>query len=297
MRILITGGAGFIGRHLIDALTVDRKDIRVLDNLRRATKPDFAGRCHFIEGDIRERRTVEEAMEGVDLVIHLAAQSNVTGAMVDPDYSFTTNVGGTYEVLRAAKAAGVGRVVFASSREVYGDAETLPVPESAPLRPRNAYGASKVAGEAYCRAFSEAGLEVNVLRLANVYGPSDRDRVIPIFIDNALAGLPLRINGGTQMIDFVAVGTVVVALQQAAFGPVLPGAVNIGSGIGTTLQELARRVLELTGTRVEVETLPVRTFETMQFVADIGLAEKLLGIHRPVGPLSELATVAPAEAK
>ena len=122
-------------------------------------------------------------MRGADVVFHLAAQSNVMGAVDDPDYSVTTNVIGTYNVLRAAAEAGVRRVVFTSSREVYGDPAVLPVDETRPLLAKNAYGASKVSGEAYCRTFAGTrGLEVEVVRLTNVYGPGDSGRVIPLWI-------------------------------------------------------------------------------------------------------------------
>ena len=157
-RILITGGAGFIGSHLVDRLALDPSNhLIVLDNLRRgrlANLEPMTDRVEFIQGDICDRSVVERAVQGVDLVYHLAAQSNVLGAVTDIDYSFRANVVGTFEVLKAAAEAGVRRLVFSSSREVYGDPQTLPVPESAPISPKNAYGASKAAGEMYCRAFS-----------------------------------------------------------------------------------------------------------------------------------------------
>jgi len=288
VKILITGGAGFIGGHLVTSLAAG-KEVTAFHNLSRGRWPGAIRRCRFVGGYIRDREALEAAMSGIDVVFHLAAQSNVAGAVTDLDYSFTTNVAGTFEVLRAAKQAGVRRLVFASSREVYGDADSLPVAENAPLQAKNAYGASKVAGELYCRVFAAAGLEVNILRLANVYGPGDRDRVIPLFLENALAGQPLRINGGRQVIDFVWVDTVVEALKAAAFGPLLPGPVNIGSGKGTTLSELVARVFEVTGSHSTVEMLPARSFETVKFVADIGLAERLLGIVRQEDPLFGLA--------
>ena len=137
-------------------------------------------------------------------------------------------------------------------------------------------------------------MEVNVLRLANVYGPGDRDRVIPIFLENAAQGRPLRINGGQQVIDFVWVATVVTALRAAAIGPVLPGPVNIGSGEGTTLMELAEKVLALTGAKVDIEMGASRSFETVKFVADVCQAERLLGIARNDTPLFGLSAMLPA---
>lgn len=291
MHILVTGGAGFIGTHLVESLLAEGQEVSVLDNLSRGRISDTGKRFRFVQGDIRDRETVKKAMTGVDTLFHLAAQSNVVGAMTDLDYSFTTNVCGTFEVLRAAQEAGVRRVVFTSSREVYGDAAVLPVSEDAPLRAKNAYGASKVAGELYCRVFGAAEMEVNVLRLANVYGPGDRDRVIPSFLENAAHGRSLRINGGQQVIDFVWIGTVVTALRAAAFGPVLPGPINIGSGEGTTLMELAETIRALTGTKVDIEMAPSRSFETVKFIADVRQAERLLGVARQDDPLFGLSAM------
>jgi len=152
---------------------------------------------------------------------------------VDADYSFTTNVAGTYNVLKAAASATVRRLVFSSSREVYGEPKSLPVPETAPLTAKNPYGASKVAGEAYCEVWgSTAGLECQILRFANVYGPHDRDRVIPIWIERARRAEPLELYGGEQIIDFVWVGKAVEALLAATHSG-LTRPINVGSGIGS----------------------------------------------------------------
>ena len=183
MGVVVTGGAGFIGHHLVAALARSTANdlgepIVVLDNLHRgqprALAPWIAsGAVRFIQGDLRDPRAVAEALVGASVVYHLAAQANVVGSETDPDYAFTTNVVGTEILLRAASAAGVRRVVFASSREVYGQPQALPVPETAPLAPRNTYGASKAAGEMLARAAATGGLEIVALRLANVYGPGD----------------------------------------------------------------------------------------------------------------------------
>jgi UDP-glucose 4-epimerase len=167
MRILITGGAGFVGSHLAHSLAGDgRHEIVVLDNLARGRAENLRPcnqHIRFIQGDIRDEASVREAMQGASIVFHLAAQANVLGALADPDYSFQTNVWGTLVV-------GVQRVVFSSSREVYGDASTLPVAENAPLLPKNQYGASKAAAEQYCRVFTTTeGLDVNILRFSNIY--------------------------------------------------------------------------------------------------------------------------------
>jgi len=294
--VLITGGAGFIGSHLVKSLVKKSNfDLVVLDNLVRG-RLDLLRECseniRFIHGDVRDRECVTEATRGIDIVFHLAAQSNVVGAGRNIDYSFTTNVVGTFEVLKAAKANGVGRVVFASSREVYGDAASLPVPEEAPLAAKNAYGASKIAGEAYCRVFSDAAMGINILRLANVYGPGDRDRVIPLFLEAAKRSDPIIIYGGRQLLDFIWVDEVVKALHVAAFGPQLPGPINLGSGVGIAIRSLAERVLHSMNKQTPIRIEPAREFETVRFVADISQARELLGFRPPEDPLFALQGLA-----
>jgi UDP-glucose 4-epimerase len=297
MRILITGGAGFIGSHLAETLARDAlNEVLVLDNLHRGCRENLAActdKVRFLEGDIRNRDCLREVIQGASVIFHLAAQANVLGTEADQQYAFTTNVAGTVELLSVAREAGVRRVVFTSSREVYGEATTLPVPESAPLLPKNAYGASKAAAEHYCRVFANQGLEVSVLRLANVYGPRDSDRVIPIFLDQALRDEPLVLFGGEQLLDFVWIGTVVNALSKAAFGPSLPGPLNVGSGTGTSLKDLARRVVEITSSRSRIEFAPARSVETVRFVADVTLARQTLQLAVPADPLFALSRLLP----
>src|SRR5207245_846607 len=251
VKVLVTGGAGFIGAHLVEALVAAGDEVAVLDNLRRGDRAKLdaieraarGGALHFIAGDVRDRDTVRTVTKGVERVYHLAAQSNVLGAVSDVDYSFTSNVVGTYNVLVAAREAAVGRVVFTSSREVYGEVDRVPVAEDRPMNPKNAYGASKVAGEVYCRVFQHTyGLDVSVRRLANVYGPGDSDRVIPIWLDHARRSEDLELYGGTKVLDFVPVSLVVEALRRAAERSLGGQPINVGSGAGTTLHHLAARV-------------------------------------------------------
>jgi nucleoside-diphosphate-sugar epimerase len=294
-RILITGGAGFIGSHLVDRLALDPSNhLIVLDNLRRGRLANLApitDRVEFIQADICDRGVVERAVQGIDLVYHLAAQSNVLGAVMDIDYSFRANVVGTFEVLRAAAAAGAKRLVFSSSREVYGDPQTVPVPESAPICPKNAYGASKAAGEMYCRAFSSRTFTPVILRLANVYGTRDFDRVIPIFVNQALRGLPLTLYGGKQILDFVWIDTVVESLVQAGSGGVPGGPMNIGSGKATDLITLAKRVLATANSRSDLRIAPAREIEVSRFVADTSLMRHTFALETTEDPLDQLATV------
>jgi nucleoside-diphosphate-sugar epimerase len=242
----------------------------------------------FIEADIRDYAAVLEAATGVEVVYHLAAQSNVIGAIVDIDYSFTTNVTGTYNVLKAAASANVRRLVFSSSREVYGEPQSIPVPESAPLTAKNPYGASKIAGEAYCQTWQvTTGLECQILRFANVYGPRDRDRVIPIWLERARRGEPLELYGGEQVIDFVWVGIAVEALIAAA-GSELGGPINVGSGIGVTLPYLAHRILDENGSLSKVQFLPARAAEVVRFVAEVALMQRVLGVTPDLDPLAHI---------
>jgi len=294
VKALVTGGAGFLGSHLVDALVAAGDEVIVLDNLRRGALANIhrhlcSKHVTFIEGDIRDYSAILEAATGVDVVYHLAAQSNVIGAITDTDYSFTTNVVGTYNVLKGAAQAGVRRLVFASSREVYGEPESIPVPESAPLDAKNVYGASKVAGEAYCHVWqSTTGLECQILRFANIYGPRDRDRVIPIWLERASRGQPLELYGGEQVIDFVWVGTAVRALLAAA-GSQLSDPINVGSGTGVTLPHLGHRILEETGSASKLKILPARPVEVVRFVADVGRMRRVLGLTPEPDALAHLS--------
>lgn len=293
MNVLVTGGAGFIGAHLVAALVQNGDVVVVFDNLHRGARAALDSTAvRFVEGDVRDRAAVQAAMDGVERVYHLAAQSNVLGAVTDVDYSFTSNVVGTYNVLVAARAASVGRVVFTSSREAYGEVDRVPVAEEHAMNPKNAYGASKVAGEVYCRAFGGTyGLDVSVLRLANVYGPGDRDRVIPIWLDRARQGEDLQLYGGTQVLDLIPVDLVVAALRRAGEIALGGQAVNVGSGVGTALRELAARVQALPGAHVDVQVLPARAVEVTRFVADVTRMRAVLGLQPPADPLVGLAAL------
>jgi UDP-glucose 4-epimerase len=294
MKVLVTGGAGFIGAHLVAALVSEGAETIVLDNLRRGQRTKLAGyeasgMVKFIEGDVRDSHTLTTAANGASRIYHLAAQSNVLGAVSDMDYSFTTNVVGTYNVLRAAAETGVERVIFTSSREVYGEVDTIPVAEDRMMNPKNAYGASKVAGEVYCRAMLNTnGLDVSVLRLANVYGPGDSDRVIPIWLERARHGQDLELFGGEQVLDLVPVRVVVAALLRAGALTLAGQPVNIGSGQPTTLRTLAERVQTLPGVHIGQHIRPGRSIEVTRFVADVGRMRSLLGVEPPNESLEDL---------
>jgi UDP-glucose 4-epimerase len=295
-RALVTGGAGFIGAHLVRRLLDEGLEIVVVDNLKRAARDALVsavatGRARHVEADIRDYATLRPLATGCRTVYHLAAQSNVMGAVDDPDYSITTNVLGTFNVLRAAADAGAERVVFTSSREVYGDPTELPVSEDAPLSAKNPYGASKVAGEAYCRTFANThGLKVEIVRLANVYGPGDSGRVIPLWLEAAQRGDDLNVYGGEQVIDFLWVGTAIDALLFASSHD-LPGPVNIGSGAGTKILDLAARIQAVTGSASRVVRTAARGIEVAKFIADTERMRSI-GLTPESDPLVHLAEIA-----
>lgn len=297
MKVLVTGGAGFLGSHLVSSLVNRSHDVVVLDNMHRGRLSHieqvlWSNRVIFLPTDIRDYNAVSAAMEGVEIVYHLAAQSNVIGATQDPGYCFSTNVWGTFNVLKASAEAEVRRVVFASSREVYGEAYELPVSEMAPLAAKNPYGASKVAGEAYCRMWQEgAGLDCMILRFANIYGPGDRDRVIPLWLSQAWANQDLIIYGGAQVIDFLWVDYAVEAMLSAATCE-NEGPVNVGSGHGISIRDLSASLLWLTRSRSNVRYAPARRDEVVRFVADVRKMTKVLGVFPPKDPLEGLGVIA-----
>ena len=303
MKIVVTGGAGFIGSHLVDRLMQDKAvEVLVFDNFFRGRMENLAQhsgnpRLWVWEGDIRDQASLLAAFQNADQVYHLAAQSNVMGAVTDLDYSFSTNVIGTYNVLNAAHTVRVKRVVFTSSREVYGEARYLPVDENHPIGSKNPYGASKVAGEQYCRVMSHLfDLQVSVLRLSNVYGPRDFGRVIPLWLSRVAQNDNLIVYGGQQLIDFVWIDQVVEALMRSASLDLGHLPVNVGSGQGTPILDLARRILDVTGTDARLEIQPARSAEVVRFTADVSHMQSVLGLQPPQDPLFGLEYMAPVRA-
>lgn len=297
-KVVVTGGAGFIGSNLVDRLLAgDCGQVVAFDNLSRGrlTNLSLAGqdrRFSFIQGDVRDQLAVEHVLRGAEVVFHLAAQSTVMGAVNEIDDTFTTNVVGTFNVLRAAAREGVSRLVFASSREVYGEPIMLPVQEDAPLLAVNAYGASKIAGEAYCRAFRRSsGLRTSILRLANVYGPRDFGRVIPSWLAAAQCGQKLTVYGGKQVIDFVWIGQAVDALVQATTIEGFLPPINVGSGTGTKIVDLARRIARLAEANPRLDLQPARSVEVTRFIANVERMREILNVEPPLDPLSELRSM------
>jgi UDP-glucose 4-epimerase len=298
MKIVVTGGAGFIGSHLVGRLLADGADeVLAIDSMHRGSRAHLAAHSgapalQISEVDIRDGAALSALCAGADTIYHLAAQSNVMGAVSDLSFSFQTNVAGTVNVLEAARAGGVRRVVFTSSREVYGEVDRLPVREDAAFNAKNAYGASKAAGELYARVFLNTyGVETAIVRLANAYGPRDRDRVIPLWLEAAASGAPLVVYGGQQLIDFVYVDQIVEALLRASAADVIGQPINIGSGIGTPLLSLAERIMALPGARSQLDLRPARSIEVARYTADIGLMRERLGLNPPEDALFALESL------
>lgn len=284
---LVTGGAGFIGSHIVERLVKEGHRVRVIDNLSTGRSENielFLPKIEFVEGDIRDLGRVREAMDGVDYVLHQAAVPSVPRSVKDPLVSNSANIEGTLNVLIAARDADVERIVYASSSSVYGDTPVLPKHEGMKQEPRSPYAVSKLGGELYCQAFHDVyGLETVALRYFNVFGPrqdpeSHYAAVIPKFITALLCGGPATIFGdGEQSRDFTYVGNVVEANLLAARAPNVAREVfNIACGERITVNELARLLAELIAVDVKPEHTSSRPGDVRHSLADISRAKDLL---------------------
>ena len=265
MRVLITGGAGFIGSHIAQQLQ-GRAEVRVLDNLRTGYRRNLDGmKVDFIEGSILDRAAVRSAVKGVDLVFHLAAMVSVPESVQNPHGCVELNVTGLLNVLEESAAAGVRKLCFSSSAAVYGNNPVVPKVETMLPEPRSPYAVTKLDGEYYCRQFAEDGrLETVALRFFNVFGPrqdpgSAYAAAVPIFMRKALRKEPLTIYGdGGQTRDFVYVKDIAAANIFAVTTPGLTGVFNAGYGGQITVLELARRIIAHAGSRSEIVHAPER---------------------------------------
>lgn len=293
-KCLVTGGAGFIGSHLVEKLLKLGKKVRVLDNFSTGHKDNlepFQDRVDFIEGDIRDRQIVSVAMKNVDYVFHLAANCAVPQSMEDPLETHEVNVTGTLNLLLAARDEKAKRFVFSSSAAVYGDTKKFPTREENPLRPLSPYGSSKVLGEAYNRLFSQAyGLDTVSLRYFNVYGPrqnpeSRYSTVIPIFVRSFLQGKNPKIHwDGKQSRDFVYVDDVVRANLLAIEGDRQNASVyNIASGEELSILEIYTMLAhELNRAGLKPSFGPKRPGDVRRALANIEKAKKKLGYRATV---------------
>ncbi len=293
-NVLITGGAGFIGSHVAD-LFLDRGDtVHVLDDLSTGRREQVPAAATFHHLDIRSPDAAALMAHGrFDVIAHLAAQIDVRRSVDDPRFDADVNVGGMLNILEAVRALGAAarpRVVFVSTGgALYGDAEVIPSPEETPANPDSPYGVAKLAAELYLAAYTRVhGVDGCVLRLGNVYGPRQNPHgeagVVAIFCERILRGEALTVFGtGEQTRDYVYVGDVARAVLAAASaalpaaGPLAARAFNVGTGVGTSVLDVARVIGDVAGRPVQIDFAPRRAGELERSVLDPGKAARGLG--------------------
>jgi UDP-glucose 4-epimerase len=287
-RVLVTGGCGFIGANLVRFIR-DRTpwQVRVLDDLRTGT-PDHvpADLAEVRVGDVTGPEVLEAALEGADAVVHLASQTGVQPSVEDPVKDFQGNAAATFRVLDGCRRAGIGRVVFASSGAAVGEVEP-PIHEEVVPRPVSPYGAGKLAGEAYCRAFAASfGMDTVALRFSNVYGPfsAHKKNAVPNFIKLSLSGEPIVIFGdGSQTRDFIHVDDLCEAILSSLTVEGIAGEVfQVATGRETSIIELAKLVQEATGSTGEIRFEPRRLGDVYRSAVDVSKARRVLGFEPAV---------------
>jgi UDP-glucose 4-epimerase len=292
VRILITGGSGFIGSHLVEHFQ-GKAEVRVLDNLRTGHRHNLDGlKAEFMLGSILDRELVRKAVQGVDYLFHLAAMVSVPESMTKPIQCAEINVTGLLNVLEEAASAGVKKLCFSSSAAIYGNNPTVPKLETMPPEPKSPYAITKLDGEYYCGLYAAEGrLETACLRFFNVFGPRQDPKsayaaAVPIFIQKALAGEPLTIYGdGEQTRDFIDVKDIVAANVFAATTPQVRGVFNVGYGERTTINDLARAIVAAAGSKSELRHEPARAGDVKHSLASV---EKLRAAgFRPVSNLHD----------
>ncbi|PYI96763.1 MAG: dTDP-glucose 4,6-dehydratase [Verrucomicrobia bacterium] len=276
MRVLVTGGAGFIGRHIAEYFQ-DRAKLRVLDNLRCGFKSNLAGlECQLIVGSILDRDLVREAMKGVDFVFHLAAMVSVPESVQKPNECAEINTVGTAIVLEEAARARVKKMIFSSSAAIYGDNPAIPKIESMPAEPKSPYAASKYEGERHCSAFTDEGRLATVsLRYFNVFGPyqvpgSRYTAAVPAFIEKAIRNEPITIFGdGCQTRDFIYVKDVAAANAFFALESQATGVFNVACGKQITITDLALTIRNLTKSTSTINYGAERSGDLKHSLADV----------------------------
>lgn len=292
-RVMVTGGAGFIGSHLVDRLVDEGCVVRVLDDFssgRESNLERSKSQIELVRGTVTDESTLRRACEGVEVVFHEAAVPSVPRSVAEPVRTNQVNVDGTLLVLECARQAGARRVVFAASSSAYGETEQLPKVETMPATPMSPYALQKYAGEVYCQLYTKLyGLETVALRYFNVYGPrqnpdSEYAAVIPRFVRACLQGEPPRIYGdGEQTRDFTYVADAVQANWLAATAPRASGAVvNVAGGKRTSLNALFSAIRAQTGVRLEPIHEPPRVGDVRHSLAALDRARDLLGFEPAV---------------
>jgi UDP-glucose 4-epimerase len=291
VRALVTGGAGFVGSTLVDALIREGHDVVVLDDLSRGNREQVNGSAEFVKGDINDDLSALFTRIRPEVVFHQAAQIDVRRSVSEPLIDTHINVVGTVNLLQTSVGAGVRRFVFASSGgAMYGDTDVMPTPETHPSRPASQYGAAKVCAELYGGVYSSLhGLEFTALRYANVYGPRQDPHgeagVVAIFAERLLRGEPTIIFGdGRQTRDYTYVDDVVAANLAAIDGP--PGAYNVGTGVAADVNQLHELVVQACDVNAAAQHGPARPGEQQASCLDASLAAARLG-WRPQVDLSE----------
>ncbi len=294
MNFLITGAAGFLGSNIANRLAREGHHVRGLDDLSTGDPNALSHDVLFTRGDVNDRPKLWTLLQDVDCVYHLAARVSVPESVIYPREYTAVNVDGTVTLMEAMRDVGVRRVVFISSGAVYGDQQTQPLAESAVPNPRSPYAVSKLAAEYYVRTIGDLwGIETVSLRVFNAYGPGQHlppshPPVIPNFLKQAMRGGTLVVHSeGNQTRDYVFLDDVIAAMIAAATAPGLDNLViNIGSGTETSVRELVRLVLEVTGSRAEVVYNPRTDAGVSRMRADLNLAREKLG-YQPRMTLAE----------
>lgn len=287
-KVLVTGGAGFIGSHLVDGLLAKGYKVRVLDNFTTGKKKNLSSTLLDIElitGDIRDEEAIKKAVSGVDFVLHQAALGSVPRSIDDPFTTHECNSTGTLKLLLAARDAGVQRLVYASSSSVYGDTETLPKIETMPTSPRSPYALSKLSGEIYCQLFSSLyGFETVSLRYFNVFGPRQDEHsqyaaVIPRFATALLEGEPITIFGdGSQTRDFTFIENVVAANLLAMTAPkeTAGTVLNIACSGYYSILSVGEKLADILNIPLKINFAKSRPGDVKDSYADISKAKELI---------------------
>ncbi len=287
-RILVAGGAGFLGSNLVEEAIRRDHAVTVLDRPGAPSElpAEIRARLKWVEGDFRDPAAVRSACAGQDVAFHLIGTTLPKSSNDDPEFDFVSNVGGTIRLLQAAKQEGVRKLVFISSGgTVYGIPRQVPIPETHPTDPISSYGIAKLAIEKYLALFrSEHGLDYTILRVANPYGPHQRPEraqgAIAAFAWRALNRKPIEIWGdGSVVRDYVYVSDVVAAMMKAAEYRGEERLFNVGSGVGHTLNDIVRVIEQVIGCRIEINHAPARSVDVPTNVLDISKAQRTLDWH------------------